>query len=128
MSTQIHSIPPSLSDLFEEEGRDFFEVRWTVLGHLQQGGNPSPIDRVLATRFAVKAVEWLENEAEQKSPQAVCIGQFGGEYRFTNFDDVLRTYDIVHQRPNHQWWTHLSDLAHMLGQPGPGFPVRRRRK
>ncbi|MFN8444256.1 MAG: 6-phosphofructokinase [Caldilineaceae bacterium] len=117
-----------IADLFEEEGRDLFEVRWSILGHLQQGGNPTPIDRVLATRFGVKAIEWLEAEAEQTNPSAVCVGQYSGEYRFTSFDDVLRNYDAEHQRPKYQWWTELSDLAHMLGQPGPGFPSRRMRK
>lgn len=33
------------------------EARVTVLGHLQRGGTPSPFDRILATRFGVKAVE-----------------------------------------------------------------------
>ena len=28
-----------------------------VLGHLQRGGTPTPFDRVLATRFSVKAME-----------------------------------------------------------------------
>src|SRR5207302_8551479 len=32
------------------------EVRVSVLGHIQRGGSPSPYDRVLATRFGVKAV------------------------------------------------------------------------
>ncbi len=35
------------------------EVRVTVLGHVQRGGSPSPFDRVLATRFGVKAVRLL---------------------------------------------------------------------
>jgi len=34
-----------------------YETRVTVLGHLQRGGTPSAFDRVLATRFGVKAVE-----------------------------------------------------------------------
>lgn len=34
-----------------------FETRVTVLGHVQRGGTPSAFDRVLATRFGVKAVE-----------------------------------------------------------------------
>jgi len=34
-----------------------FETRVTVLGHLQRGGTPSALDRVLATRFGVKAVD-----------------------------------------------------------------------
>lgn len=34
-----------------------FETRVTVLGHIQRGGTPTAFDRVLATRFGVKAVE-----------------------------------------------------------------------
>ncbi len=34
-----------------------FETRVTVLGHIQRGGTPSAFDRVLATRFGVKAME-----------------------------------------------------------------------
>ena len=36
------------------------EMRVTVLGHLQRGGSPIPFDRVLATRYGVKAVELVE--------------------------------------------------------------------
>ncbi|MGI6668929.1 MAG: 6-phosphofructokinase [Acetivibrionales bacterium] len=39
------------------------ETRVTVLGHLQRGGRPNPYDRVLSTRFGVKAVE-LASEGE----------------------------------------------------------------
>jgi len=35
------------------------ETRYTILGHLQRGGAPSPFDRVLATEFATAAVELL---------------------------------------------------------------------
>jgi len=34
-----------------------YETRVTVLGHLQRGGSPTAFDRVLGTRFGVKAVE-----------------------------------------------------------------------
>ena len=33
------------------------ETRVTVLGHLQRGGRPNPYDRILSTRYGVKAVE-----------------------------------------------------------------------
>jgi 6-phosphofructokinase 1 len=36
-----------------------FETRVTVLGHLQRGGSPSPVDRIWATRLGVQAVELL---------------------------------------------------------------------
>ncbi|MFZ3173232.1 MAG: 6-phosphofructokinase [Carboxydocellales bacterium] len=35
------------------------ETRVTVLGHLQRGGSPTPFDRILGTRYGVKAVEIL---------------------------------------------------------------------
>jgi 6-phosphofructokinase 1 len=41
----------------EVEKRTDFETRVTVLGHIQRGGTPSAFDRVLATRFGVKAME-----------------------------------------------------------------------
>ncbi|MFH1594188.1 MAG: ATP-dependent 6-phosphofructokinase [Candidatus Omnitrophota bacterium] len=41
----------------EIEKRTGYETRVTVLGHIQRGGTPSAFDRVLATRFGVKAVE-----------------------------------------------------------------------
>ncbi|MDX2163243.1 MAG: 6-phosphofructokinase [bacterium] len=34
-----------------------FEIRLTILGHIQRGGKPSAFDRLLATRMGVKAVE-----------------------------------------------------------------------
>jgi 6-phosphofructokinase 1 len=37
------------------------ETRCCVLGHLQRGGAPTTLDRILATRFGVKAVQ-LANE------------------------------------------------------------------
>jgi len=37
------------------------ECRVTVLGHLQRGGTPSAFDRILATRFGVKASELCHN-------------------------------------------------------------------
>ena len=39
------------------EARTGFETRVTVLGHLQRGGSPTAFDRILGTRFGVKAVE-----------------------------------------------------------------------
>jgi 6-phosphofructokinase 1 len=44
-----------LGNLIEQ--RTGYETRVTVLGHLQRGGSPSAFDRVLGTRFGVKAVE-----------------------------------------------------------------------
>ena len=39
------------------EARTGFETRVTVLGHVQRGGSPTPRDRVLATRYGLKAAD-----------------------------------------------------------------------
>lgn len=44
----------------EIEKRTSFETRVTVLGHIQRGGSPTAFDRVLGTRFGVKAVELVK--------------------------------------------------------------------
>src|SRR5207244_10410289 len=41
------------------EGETGFETRVTVLGHLQRGGSPSPVDRLWATRLGVAAGELI---------------------------------------------------------------------
>jgi 6-phosphofructokinase 1 len=41
----------------EIENRTGFETRVTVLGHVQRGGSPTPRDRVLATRYGLKAAD-----------------------------------------------------------------------
>jgi 6-phosphofructokinase len=49
------------------------ETRCCVLGHLQRGGAPTTLDRILATRFGVKAVQ-LANE-----------GHFGSMVSYQNY-------------------------------------------
>ena len=39
-----------------------YETRVTVLGHVQRGGSPTPRDRVLATRFGLKAADLVEEQ------------------------------------------------------------------
>ncbi|HQP91174.1 MAG TPA: ATP-dependent 6-phosphofructokinase [Candidatus Omnitrophota bacterium] len=46
----------------EIEKRTGYETRVSVLGHIQRGGSPTAFDRVLGTRFGVKAVELAENK------------------------------------------------------------------
>jgi len=42
--------------------RTGYETRVSVLGHIQRGGSPTAFDRVLGTRFGVKAVELVKNK------------------------------------------------------------------
>jgi len=44
----------------EIEQRTGYETRVTVLGHVQRGGSPTARDRVLATRYGLKAADLVE--------------------------------------------------------------------
>ncbi len=52
------------------EQRTGFETRVTVLGHVQRGGSPTAFDRVLGTRYGVKAVDLIH---ERKFGRMVCL-------------------------------------------------------
>lgn len=47
----------------EIEDRTGIETRNTTLGHIQRGGNPTGYDRVLATRFGIKALDLVHDQA-----------------------------------------------------------------
>ncbi len=105
--------------LFEEEGGDLFEVRQAILGHLQQGGDPTPFDRIQATRLATRCIEFLIEKAGQSWPDGAFIGLQNGQVRIHNLEDLLRMADQAHQRPKEQWWMSLRPIAKVLAQPGP---------
>ncbi len=46
----------------EIEKRTGFETRVSVFGHIQRGGSPTAFDRILGTRFGVKAVELIKDK------------------------------------------------------------------
>lgn len=111
--------------LFEEEGGDLFDVRQAILGHLQQGGDPSPFDRIMATRLATKAIDFLEGEIGKSTPRSVCIGQVQGKLELTDIRDLPRLMDMKYGRPLNQWWMNLRPVAKILAQPAPENPLTR---
>jgi 6-phosphofructokinase 1 len=52
---RLGGIGAPLADLIEKKTK--FETRSTVLGHIQRGGSPTAFDRVLGTRFGLKAID-----------------------------------------------------------------------
>jgi 6-phosphofructokinase 1 len=108
-----------MAALFEEEGRDLFEVRQAILGHIQQGGNPTPFDRIQATRLATRCIEFLIDEAGQPSPASSFIGRRAGEVQFYSLEDWPRMMDLKHDRPREQWWKQLASITDVLAKPDP---------
>jgi len=117
---------PFLAALFEEESKDLFNVRISILGHMQQGGNPTPIDRIMATRMASEAVKFVERACQSttEEPPAACLGMMEDQIKFTPLYEIPRIYDMEHQRPKQQWWMDLRPIARMLAQPSPQFHQR----
>ncbi|MDR2384534.1 MAG: 6-phosphofructokinase [Tannerella sp.] len=78
------------------------EVRTTVLGHIQRGGNPSPFDRNLATRFGGHATDLI---AEKSFGRMVCfkdgvissvtLSEVAGKIKL-----VPKNHDLIHRGLN----------------------------
>lgn len=70
----------------EIEARTGKETRVCVLGHLQRGGDPTTLDRILGTRFGVKAV------------QLAVEGKFGMMVSYQNYDVLeVPIADAIHR-------------------------------
>jgi 6-phosphofructokinase 1 len=110
---------PFMCALFEEEGREVFDVRPAILGHLQQGGDPSPFDRIQATRLARLCLEYLTRECGQGSSDCGFIGLQKGQVHFHDMRDFERMIDAKHERPKEQWWLELKSLASLMAKLGP---------
>lgn len=105
-----------ICSLFEEEGKDVFDVRPAILGHLQQGGDPSPFDRIQASRLARLCLEHLIEELIQGDNTNSFIGLQDGKFIFHDMRDFDRMADLQYQRPRQQWWMRLKPIAHTMAK------------
>jgi 6-phosphofructokinase 1 len=113
-----------ISALLKEEGGDLFEVRHAILGHLQQGGDPTPFDRIQATRLAAHCIESLIEQVDQSRSDAVFIGLEHGKIQLHHFNDYPGMIDPVYRRPKEQWWLNIREVARVLAQPGPSAQAK----
>ncbi|MDY5721138.1 MAG: 6-phosphofructokinase [Succinivibrio sp.] len=93
LQTDVHQMAKEL------EALTGLETRATVLGHIQRGGTPSAVDRVLASRMGAYACELLHNGESGR-----CVGVKRGE---------LVHYDIIDCINNmkHKFMQSTYDLA-----------------
>jgi len=63
-----------------------FDLRVTILGHVQRGGNPSAYDRILASRLGAGATEAIE-----RGETGVLVGLIRGEVTTTPLEQVVNT-------------------------------------
>ncbi|KAI7875776.1 6-phosphofructokinase [Lichtheimia hyalospora FSU 10163] len=129
-----------ISNILKEEGHQFFDSRTAILGHIQQGDTPSPLDRIRATRLAMRAIEFLEihtngiletyhNEGKPP-PVELCschesvavIGIAGNGVRYSPVRDLLVETDIKNRKPRGAWWYADRDLVDLLAGRGMFTP------
>ena len=107
----------TVSRIFAAEGEGLFDVRTVVLGHVQQGGDPSPFDRVLAARLASGAIDAVCRALESRSLEAVMVGLVHGHLRCTPLREMADLVDWDARRPVDQWWVGLRTVASALAEP-----------
>jgi len=103
-----------LVTLFEKEGGDLFDVRQTILGHIQQGGSPTPYDRIQATRLATRAQLRLIEQASNGSSQLLGIGRLHGKITFTDLANLPDLVEAGVHRPRVEEWLALKDIARLM--------------
>jgi 6-phosphofructokinase 1 len=70
-----------------------YDVRVSILGHIQRGGSPSCMDRVLASRLGVAAVEAL-----LEGRQGEMAGLIHGQVSFTPFQNAIKHIGTINER------------------------------
>ncbi|XP_034317511.2 ATP-dependent 6-phosphofructokinase isoform X3 [Magallana gigas] len=114
-----------IEHLFSEEGKGVFTCRKNVLGHMQQGGMPSPFDRNFGTKMAAKALQYMSDQIQQSvessgkvyrndPASAVLLGMQRRHLSFTPVEELKKTTDFTHRIPKDQWWLKLRPLLRIL--------------
>ncbi|XP_026035217.1 ATP-dependent 6-phosphofructokinase, platelet type isoform X4 [Astatotilapia calliptera] len=121
--------------LYSEEGRGVFDCRKNVLGHMQQGGAPSPFDRNFGTKISAKAMQWVskklvetfrqdEGRVFANTEDSCCL--LGMRRRTLVFQPVVQLKDetdFVHRIPKEQWWLKLRPLMKILAKYKTSYDV-----
>ncbi|KAI8585021.1 phosphofructokinase-domain-containing protein [Geranomyces variabilis] len=124
-----------ISKILRAEGNGLFDSRTAVLGHLQQGGVPSPLDRIRATRLAVNCITWLEAAAREsrasndnvnntlppvyttRDTHSCTIGIVGAEIMFTPVVESYKDADVKTRRETKPaWWRPFTHLIKVLSK------------
>nr|XP_046216034.1 ATP-dependent 6-phosphofructokinase, platelet type-like isoform X5 [Oncorhynchus gorbuscha] len=119
--------------LYSEEGKGVFDCRKNVLGHMQQGGAPSPFDRNFGTKIAAKAIQWISRKLKESykegkvfanTEDTACL--LGMRRRAMVFQPVVQLKDqtdFVHRIPKEQWWLKLRPLMKILAKYKTSYDV-----
>ncbi|XP_009069149.1 PREDICTED: ATP-dependent 6-phosphofructokinase, platelet type isoform X1 [Acanthisitta chloris] len=121
--------------LYSEEGKGVFDCRKNVLGHMQQGGAPSPFDRNFGTKISAKAMQWISKKLKEtyrkeggkifaNNDDSVCLlGMRRRNLVFQPVAELKTETDFVHRIPKEQWWLKLRPLMKILAKYKTSYDV-----
>lgn len=112
-----HYTTDFLARIFEEEGAGLFDVRQSVIGHMQQGGNPTPFDRLLAVRLVNVGIAALDEYLSQGKDKCAFVGMKEGEISVRPLSHMEEYWDPETRLPTDQWWLGLKDVTYMVSDP-----------
>lgn len=126
-----HYTTDFIHKLYSAEGKGIFDCRVNVLGHLQQGGAPSPFDRNYGTKLGVRSVQWLTEKMTENfrqgrvfanAPETACvIGLSRKVLSFNPVTELKEQTDFEHRMPKVQWWLNHRLLLKMLAKYQTSF-------
>ncbi|KAI7795126.1 putative phosphofructokinase [Triplophysa rosa] len=126
-----HYTTDFIYNLYSAEGNGVFDCRVNVLGHLQQGGVPTPFDRNFGTKLGVKSVLWLTEKMKDayrqgrvfaNAPDTACvIGMKKKVMSFSPVTELKAHTDFEHRMPKEQWWLNLRPMLKMLAKHQTSF-------
>ena len=105
--------------LLEEESRGLFEVRSSILGHLQRGGAPTAFDRIIATRMGSQAAFQLSKLIQKRSSDIQVLGLEGGSVEAFDFEQAMEQLEPETDRPRGQWFLDMVPIAETLAKRAP---------
>ncbi|KAM4794185.1 ATP-dependent 6-phosphofructokinase, platelet type isoform 2-T2 [Cyanocitta cristata] len=119
--------------LYSEEGKGVFDCRKNVLGHMQQGGAPSPFDRNFGTKISAKAMQWISKKLKEtyrkgkvfaNTDDSVCLlGMRRRNLVFQPVAELKSETDFIHRIPKEQWWLKLRPLMKILAKYKTSYDV-----
>ncbi|MDR1212959.1 MAG: 6-phosphofructokinase [Propionibacteriaceae bacterium] len=105
-----------LSHLIDEAAQGRYDTRTMRVGHIQQGGSPTPADRILATQLSERALHQVAEQMAAGTTACHCVGLDADGVQVTELASAMRLIDPDHQRPSRQWWLGLGDLVGMVNR------------
>lgn len=125
-----------ISNILKDEGHQLFDSRTAILGHIQQGDTPSPVDRIRATRLAMRCVQFFEEHASraldsasaegkespveltQDEASIAVTGLAGASVRHRPVSELMPLTDVKKRKPRDAWWFSHRPLVDLLAGRG----------